>query len=373
MRATLSSVVDFFAAEAYTGMVQSVRSMSWAATAAPGLGPLRAGRDLTALTHRGDLDLANVRAFVAAVLEGNFGRAARRLFLSQQGLSKRISRLESALGVELFDRSGNAIALTDAGERFLPHASGLIELADVAVAASKPASATPLRVDVWGDVVRPMRLARDAAQARGLRCDISMRRNTADAVTALQRGEIDAAFGMAHHVDSRDLLDVEHRLVALEALGAIVTNDHPLAARDQLTVADVARHGVFFAGLGAGDGRQWTLDFVHAFRIPIEIDESVVVLDHGDLSRLVAHHADRLAMYGTAWPPPPDPTLRVVPIVEPTPCIPWSVLWSPANRHPLLVELLTALDAPARLADRDRDRVWTGLPDGPRRFSSNGH
>jgi DNA-binding transcriptional LysR family regulator len=49
-----------------------------------------------------DLELANVQAFVVAPHELHFGRAAGKLFPAQQGLSKRISRLESGLGVTLF-------------------------------------------------------------------------------------------------------------------------------------------------------------------------------------------------------------------------------------------------------------------------------
>ncbi|CAM5344864.1 HTH-type transcriptional regulator HdfR [Streptomyces glaucescens] len=65
-----------------------------------------------------DLDLAHVRAFVRAAEELHFGRAAATLTITQQALSKRIARLESLLGTELFQRGGSGVRLTDAG-RFL--------------------------------------------------------------------------------------------------------------------------------------------------------------------------------------------------------------------------------------------------------------
>ena len=84
-----------------------------------------------------DLDLAAVRAFVTVVDEGQFGHAAQVLGITQQGVSKRVAKLESQLGVRLFDRLASGSAVTAAGAGLLPHARALLTVADDAVAAAR--------------------------------------------------------------------------------------------------------------------------------------------------------------------------------------------------------------------------------------------
>jgi DNA-binding transcriptional LysR family regulator len=164
-------------------------------------------------------DVANVRAFVVAAHELHFGRAAGKLFLSQQGLSKRISRLEANLGVTLFVRTAGSVSLTDAGRQFWPHAERLVELANAAAAATQPASASPLRVDVWGHVQQPLRLVREIFERNeDVQVEVGMRRSTAAALDALQRGEIDAAFGNVDHLDRQVPPEVERRLMCMTVL-----------------------------------------------------------------------------------------------------------------------------------------------------------
>ncbi|MGV4983127.1 LysR family transcriptional regulator [Streptomyces sp. NPDC001709] len=70
---------------------------------------------------------------VAAVL--SFTQAAAELSYAQSSVTGQIRALESSLGVELFDRLGSRIRLTEAGERLLPYARQIIELAEEARAA----------------------------------------------------------------------------------------------------------------------------------------------------------------------------------------------------------------------------------------------
>jgi DNA-binding transcriptional LysR family regulator len=76
------------------------------------------------------VDLAELRAFCAAVDLGSLGSAARLLRVSQPALSKRMRALEALAGAELLVRSSRGIATTPAGERLYVEARKLLAQAD---------------------------------------------------------------------------------------------------------------------------------------------------------------------------------------------------------------------------------------------------
>lgn len=97
------------------------------------------------------MDLRRLRYFVAVAEEGNVGRAARRLHMSQPPLSQRIRELEAELGCALFARTPRGMTLTPPGEVLLVEARRLLDGAERARAlVRRAAGGRVLRVGVLG-------------------------------------------------------------------------------------------------------------------------------------------------------------------------------------------------------------------------------
>src|SRR2546421_3651462 len=86
-------------------------------------------------TDRKHMDLRQLNTFRLVATTLSFTRAAAALSYAQSSVTAQIQSLEDELGVQLFDRLGRRVALTDAGLRLLRYADRLLDLAEEARAA----------------------------------------------------------------------------------------------------------------------------------------------------------------------------------------------------------------------------------------------
>ena len=73
------------------------------------------------------MDIPYLYAFVAVAETASFSDAAEQLFVTQPAISKRVSSLERELEVQLFDRIGRKVTLTEAGSALLTRARAILQ------------------------------------------------------------------------------------------------------------------------------------------------------------------------------------------------------------------------------------------------------
>ncbi|MEV6969379.1 LysR substrate-binding domain-containing protein [Hamadaea sp. NPDC051192] len=201
-----------------------------------------------------ELEVRQLRYFVAVAEELHFGRAAARLGMAQPPLSRTIRDLERQLGVALFERTTRHVRLTGAGEVLLRDARTALESVTAAAHRARHAgSASPrlriaLKADIDGGLL-PQILDAYRADPAALQPELVLG-GLGEQPQALRDGLADVALVLCpmddRGLDSEPLL-TEPVLVALAATD-------PLAARTQLCLADLAGRNLP-SGAPAHDGR----------------------------------------------------------------------------------------------------------------------
>lgn len=310
-----------------------------------------------------DFDLAQIRAFVVAAEELHFGRAADRLCLTQQGLSKRIKRLEQLLGEPLFTRQHNVVELTAAGRRFLPAASRLLAIADE-TAGELWQQARPLRIDVWGQVHAPLRIiGRLAAQIPHLIPELSMRRSFSASLAALERDEIDVAFGRPYDLPQPVPDHLLLQPTYLEPMAVAMSSSHAYADAGVVTIDALRAAGLWWPLENSpGEVAGFLREFGRDFQIPTSTEGLNLGMDH--LLESLRANSDRLSLYGREWPMTADHITVLG--VRPVPRFLWWAACRRDARHRQLRQFMGLLAATTRREgwlDLDTDADWLPAPD----------
>ncbi|VEB96302.1 HTH-type transcriptional activator AllS [Cedecea lapagei] len=112
------------------------------------------------------ISLDQLRTFIAAVDEGSFSAAARKMYRAQSVISDLIRGLEAQIGVQLFDRSGRYPKLTPEGEVLLADARGIVSRVDFMKARARGmSSGLESELSVVVDVFFPLEAITSAAKA----------------------------------------------------------------------------------------------------------------------------------------------------------------------------------------------------------------
>ncbi|RSM79398.1 LysR family transcriptional regulator [Kibdelosporangium aridum] len=308
-----------------------------------------------------DLDLAQVRAFVVTADQHHFSRAAEALFLTQQALSKRIKRLEESLNTQLFSRTNRAVELTDDGRKFLPHARELIRVADAAVASLRD---QPLKLDLIDFRLAPGFILRKLAERDpNLVVERSTRQGLVYAIEPLLNGELDVAFGFVDGI-GRPLPDeLDHRLVRLEPILALLPPEHELAGQDAIRIEDLAAEGLWLPSRkGPTEWRAYIEQLGQ--NLGLRIDDSGISYDLRHTLEQARYGKPRVTLVGADMDLPRDLNLVVLPF-KPLPLFPWSIVWHKQNKRPALRELLALAGKTSRAegwCDHDPETSW--VPQG---------
>ncbi len=262
-----------------------------------------------------NFDLNDLLAFRAVAELSNFRRAAETVHLSQPAFSRRIDKLEQALGVRLLDRTTRRVSLTAVGRDFARKVEQLLDELDHTLLGIRGVAATrmgevtiacvPSTVYYFlSQVIRRYRESYPKVRVRLLDAGAN------EVLSAVARGEAD--FGL-NFMGSQEP-GIEFKPLLEERFVAACRRDHPLAKKRRVTWAELAGHD--YISVARTSGNRLLLDQALA-GVPGR-PQSIYEAQHvTTLLGLVEAGLGVAAVPAMAMPAADHPLLVSVPLVKP--------------------------------------------------------
>lgn len=178
------------------------------------------------------MEFRHLRYFLVLAEELHFGRAARRLSMSQPPLSLNVQQLEASVGARLFTRSSKQVALTAAGLAFVPRARALLDQAAEAASHARDVGlgmAGSLRIGFAGTMLYsglPEILARFQAQHPLLRVMLK-EISSSEQLIELAHDRLDLGFVHTTRIPA----ELSQILVSSQAFEGCLPTGHALARK----------------------------------------------------------------------------------------------------------------------------------------------
>lgn len=263
-----------------------------------------------------NFDLADLRAFVAVAELNSFRAAAESIHLSQPALSRRVEKLEAALGIRLFERTTRSVSLTAVGRDFSRKARTLLDDLENSLLSMQEVAASQLGEVVIACVPSavyyflPQVLKEYHARYPKIRVRIID--DSANAVLeSVTRGEAD--FGI--NIIGTQEPEIDFQAILTESFVLACRRDHPLANKRKVSWAELAQYD--YMTVDKSSGNRLLLDLALAnsnvrlnWRYEAKHISTLVGLVEAGLGIAVV---PRLSM-----PMDKHATLTTVPMTEPT-------------------------------------------------------
>ena len=196
------------------------------------------------------MDLKALRIFTEVIRQGGFSQAGKTVFLTQSAVSKAVRQLEEEMGFALVDRSGHKPALTDAGRVAFRHAQTMLTqredlLTELSELKGLKRGALRLGLPPIGSDIL---FAPLFADYRNRHPDIEIQlvehgsRRLEEMVLA---GEVDLGASLLPVPDALDWQEVTR-----EPLHVLIAQDHPLAQRQEIALAELKDMPLIFFDSG---------------------------------------------------------------------------------------------------------------------------
>jgi DNA-binding transcriptional LysR family regulator len=212
-----------------------------------------------------NFDLGDLRAFIAVAELASFRAAAETIHLSQPALSRRIEKLEDALGVRLFDRDTRNVEMTAVGRDFARKARNLLDDLDEMLLGVRDVA-----TNRWGQVTLacipstvhyflPAVLRQYHERFPRIRVRI-LDESANEVLSAVAHGE--AELGL--DITGSDEPTIEFEPLLTESFVAACLRDHPLARQRTVTWAELSRYD--FMTVDKASGNRLVMDLALASR-----------------------------------------------------------------------------------------------------------
>lgn len=189
-----------------------------------------------------ELETRHLRMVCAIADFGSVTRAAAALGMSQPALTRQVQRMERALGGMLFVRDGSGSTATALGHRVLARARALLPALDEINAEMGVGGGDP-QVVRYGAEAGPL-AAGLLPHLRRIRpsAEVSFRTGTSPALVELvENGHLElAAIFEFPEYETRLSSDVDRHVVVTEPIFVLLAEDHPLAACEEIELAELA-------------------------------------------------------------------------------------------------------------------------------------